>query len=234
MYYIIFILFILLYAVLPYILSFAFGIKVFRKNKHTTKITFTFDDGPDSKYTPILLDLLKKYEVKATFFVVGSKAEKLPELIQRMHNEGHLIGIHNYVHHANWLMTPWKVRKGLNRSAEIIENIIGVRPSYYRPPWGLLNIFDLILRSKYKMILWSVMVGDWRTSVGSDEVKNRLLTKIKGGDVIVLHDNGDTFGANADAPMNMINALTMVLQQLNSKEIKCVRLDELVSIQQND
>ena len=152
---------------------------MFRKNKHTTKIAFTFDDGPDSKYTPILLDLLKKYEVKATFFVVGSKAEKLPELIQRMHNEGHLIGIHNYVHHANWLMTPWKVRKGLNRSAEIIENIIGVRPSYYRPPWGLLNIFDLILRSKYKMILWSVMVGDWRTSVGSDEVKNRLLANIK-------------------------------------------------------
>ncbi|MFJ8067015.1 hypothetical protein ACIQYS_20790 [Psychrobacillus sp. NPDC096426] len=79
------------------------------------------------------------------------------------------------------------------------------------------------------MILWSVMVGDWRASVGNEELKNRLLTKIKGGDVILLHDNGDTIGADSEAPMNMINALTMVLQQMNSRGIKCVRLDELVS-----
>lgn len=229
MYYLISILFILIYAVIPYILSFVFGIRVFRRNKNASNITFTFDDGPDPKYTPILLDLLKKYEVKATFFVVGSKAEMLPELIQRIHKEGHLIGIHNYVHRANWIMTPWKVRKDLTRSAEVIENIIGVRPIYYRPPWGLINIFDLILKNKYKMIFWSVMVGDWRTSVGTEELKNRLLTKIKGGDVILLHDNGDTIGADSEAPMNMINALTMVLQQLNSRGIKCVRLDELVS-----
>lgn len=229
MYYLISILFILIYTVIPYILSFVFGIRVFRRNKNTSNITFTFDDGPDPNYTPILLDLLKKYRVKATFFVVGSKAEKLPELIQRIHKEGHLIGIHNYVHHANWFMTPWKVRKGLTRSAEIIEKIIGIRPTYYRPPWGLLNIFDLILKNKYEMILWSVMVGDWRTSLGSEEVKNRLLTKIKGGDVIILHDNGDTIGANSDAPLNMINALAMVLQQLNSQDIKSVRLDELLS-----
>ncbi|WP_066073761.1 polysaccharide deacetylase family protein [Neobacillus soli] len=220
--------FILLYTVIPYFLSRGLGLNIFKRGVDPSKIAFTFDDGPDPIYTPILLDLLKKNEVKATFFVVGSKAEKHPELIQRMHQEGHLIGIHNYVHHSNWLMSPWKVRKGLEDTARIIENITGVSPVYYRPPWGLLNLFDLFQRSNYKIILWSVMADDWRTRGGSEKIKQRLLANIKGGDVILLHDCGDTPGAESDAPRNTINALKDVLKQVETKELTCVRIDELL------
>lgn len=220
--------FILLYTVVPYILSRGLGMKVFKRGSESSKIAFTFDDGPDPIYTPMLLDLLKDNEVKATFFVVGSKAGKHPGLIRRMHQEGHLIGIHNYVHHTNWFMSPWKVRKGLEDTARIIENITGVRPIYYRPPWGMLNLFDFVKRSKYKIILWSIMAEDWRTTGGSEKIKNRL-SNIEGGDVILLHDCGDTPGAELDAPRNTINALKDVLITVKTQGFTCVTVDELVN-----
>ncbi|RMA94985.1 polysaccharide deacetylase family protein [Priestia megaterium] len=218
---------ILLYTVIPYFLSRSLGVNAVKRGKDLSKIAFTFDDGPTPIYTPILLDLLKKNEVKATFFVVGTKAEKYPELIQRMHNEGHLIGIHNYVHHCNWLMSPWKVRNGLKNTAKVIKSITGVTPIYYRPPWGMLNIFDFIKKGKYKIILWSIMAEDWRTAGGSEKIKKRL-ANIKGGDVILLHDCGDTFGAESEAPRNTINALRDVLKTVKTKGFTCVRVDELV------
>lgn len=219
--------FILLYTVIPYFLSRSLGVNVVKRGRDLSKIAFTFDDGPNPVYTPILLDLLKKNEVKATFFVVGTKAEKYPELIQRMHNEGHLIGIHNYAHHSNWFMSPWKVRKGLKNTAKVIKSITGVTPIYYRPPWGMLNLFDFIRRGKYKIILWSIMAEDWRTSGGSEKIKQRL-ANIKGGDVILLHDCGDTLGAESEAPRNTINALRDVLKTVKTKGFTCVRVDELV------
>jgi peptidoglycan-N-acetylglucosamine deacetylase len=216
----------LLYSVIPYILSRGLGIKVRKRGNDSVKIAFTFDDGPDPLYTPIILDLLKKNGVQATFFVVGSKAQKHPELIQRMNQEGHLIGIHNYVHQSNWFMSPWKVSKGIEDTANIIGNITGVRPIFYRPPWGMLNLFDFVKRSKYQIILWSIMAQDWRTSGGAEKIKNRL-SGIKGGDIILLHDSGDTKGAEIDAPWNTINALGEVLKSVKSKGYTCVRVDEL-------
>ncbi|GHI00354.1 polysaccharide deacetylase family protein [Neobacillus kokaensis] len=219
--------FILLYTAIPYFLSRGLGFKVLKRVKNPSKIAFTFDDGPDPIYTPILLDLLKKNKVKATFFVVGSKAEKHPQLILRMHQEGHLIGIHNYVHRSNWFMSPLKVRQGLENTAKIIETITGVRPVYYRPPWGMLNLFDFVKKSRYKIILWSIMAEDWRTSGGSEKIKKHLLN-IKGGDIILLHDCGDTPGAELDAPRNTINALKDVLKTVKTKGFTCVRVDELI------
>ncbi|MFC4411253.1 polysaccharide deacetylase family protein [Chungangia koreensis] len=216
----------LLYTVIPYALSRGLGLNVLKRGHEKNKIAFTFDDGPDPIYTHMLLDLLKTNDVKATFFVVGSKAEKHPEIIQRMHNEGHLIGIHNYVHRSNWFMSPWRVRKGVENTAKIIEGITGIKSSYYRPPWGMLNLFDMVNKGKYRIILWSIMAEDWRTSGGSNKIKNRL-SKIKGGDIILLHDCGDTPGAEIDAPLNTINALKDVLLTVRAKGYTCVRVDEL-------
>lgn len=94
------------YAFIPGILTRIFGFRVFRRGTGLEDFALTFDDGPDPFYTPRLLDLLKRYNMKATFFLVGSHAEKHPEVVKRIHSEGHLIGIHNYVHKSNWLMRP--------------------------------------------------------------------------------------------------------------------------------
>ncbi|WP_342043566.1 polysaccharide deacetylase family protein [Bacillus sp. OTU2372] len=219
--------FLALYWIVPFLLTAGAGIGVLKRKDTSEKVAFTFDDGPNPIYTPQLLDLLKKNNIKATFFVVGSKAEKYPELIDRMHADGHLIGMHNYVHKSNWVMWPRTVRQHLTKTASIIEKITGERPIYYRPPWGLLTLFDFLLIKKYKMIHWSVMAEDWRSRGGSEKVEKRLLRDIKKGDVVLLHDCGDTVGADVDAPINTITALKEVFKELSSRRISCVRIDEL-------
>jgi peptidoglycan-N-acetylglucosamine deacetylase len=215
------------YWVIPFMLTAGAGIGVLKRKRDSEKVAFTFDDGPNAIYTPQLLDLLKKHDVKATFFVVGSKAEKYPEIIARMHAEGHLIGIHNYKHKSNWIMSPWTIRSQLRKSASIIEKTIGECPVYYRPPWGLLNLLDFTLRKQYKIIHWSVMAKDWKTNGGSQKVEKRLLRDIKKGDVVLLHDCGKTLGADEDAPLNTIIALKNVLKELSNRSVSCVRIDEL-------
>lgn len=216
------------YTILPKFITRLFGFALYQKVDVKQKVAFTFDDGPDPLYTPLLMDVLKKYEVKATFFVLGAKAEKHPELIARMQAEGHLIGIHNYVHYANCFMTPKQVRKQIQRSTDIVEQITGDRPSFYRPPWGIPNLFQVFQKKTYQMVMWSVMVGDWNRKVGPDILKQRLLRDLHDGAIIVLHDSGDTLGADDDAPSSMLAALEDVLIELSYIGYQCVRVDELV------
>ncbi|MCY9697193.1 polysaccharide deacetylase family protein [Paenibacillus alginolyticus] len=220
----------LVYTILPTLIVRLGGFGVYTKGKRANGIALTFDDGPDPDYTPQLLDLLAAYQVKATFFVLGSKAEKYPELIMRMHKEGHLIGIHNYVHWANALMTPMKVKKQLSDSVKAIENIIGEKPIYYRPPWGIINIFDLILLKQFHMVLWSLMVGDWRSSGGKNRIRNELLSKLSNNDIILLHDSGQTFGADQNAPIFMLEALSEFLEECKRREYIFLRIDSKMKL----
>ena len=224
-----------IYMFIPYILTRIIGYGVFREAHTKNALALTFDDGPHPRYTPQLLDLLKKHEAKATFFVLGSMAERYPDLIRRMHEEGHLIGIHNYTHKTNWLLFPWSVRTDhIHRSADIVEKIIGVRPIYYRPPWGIINFFDLYLRRRFHIILWSIMVSDWRSKEPADAVRmrDRLLRESSGGSVILLHDSGETLGAVPEAPIYMLQALDEVLTQLRPQGMQFVRVDDLMMMEQ--
>ncbi|BBH23661.1 polysaccharide deacetylase family protein [Paenibacillus baekrokdamisoli] len=223
---------VVVYMLIPYVLSRVCGLGVYRrgKNRQEKEFAFTFDDGPDPCYTPELLDLLKQYGVKATFFVLGSKAERYPELIWRMHEEGHQIGIHNYTHTCNWMLTPWEVKhQHVGRTADIIERITGERPTCYRPPWGLLNMGDLLfLRKSYRIVVWSVMGWDWKRQDDAEPLTQRLLSKIKPGAIVLLHDSGDTPGADEEAPRQMLKALQTVLQVLQHKGYQYMRTDKLL------
>lgn len=222
-------LFLAAYMFIPWILSRLLGIGVFRKGHIRREVAFTFDDGPDPKYTPLLLDLLSLHNVKATFFVLGSKAEEHPDLIRRIHEAGHQIGVHNYTHLSNWLMTPWGVRKHqINRSADIVEVITGTRPTYYRPPWGVINLGDFFMRKDFKIIFWSIMARDWNSHIGKTQLKRNLLQSITDGSVILLHDSGETIGADRDAPKFMMQALDDVLHNLKERGFQCIRIDEMI------
>lgn len=229
------ILIVALYMFLPWVLSRVFGVGAFRKGKSPGKVSFTFDDGPNPHYTPMLLDLLKSYGIKATFFVLGSRAEQYPELIRRIHEEGHEIGIHNYTHKSNWIMLPWTVKnQHVEQSADIVERITGKRPTLYRPPWGIMNLMDFWLPQSYHVVLWSVMGGDWslQHKADGDQLARRLLKQIKSGSVILLHDSGDTFGASPGSPAVMLNALQVVLEQLRSKNYEYVTVQEMIRMEQ--
>lgn len=217
-----------IYTIIPTVLIRLFGLGAYKGTKKKG-IALTFDDGPDPEYTPQLLDLLKQYNIKATFFVLGAKAAEHPELIRRIHKEGHLVGVHNFRHRSNALMTPWKVRKQLRHSIRTIEDIIGVTPVYYRPPWGIFNLFDIFLFRKFRVVLWSLIVEDWISKGGAQRIKNRIMVKIKHGDVIVLHDSGQTFGADEDAPAYMLRALSEVLEETLKQGHAFTRLDELIA-----
>ncbi|WP_051620765.1 polysaccharide deacetylase family protein [Paenibacillus sp. UNC451MF] len=215
------------YTIIPTLLVRLFGLGVYREGKGSQTIFLTFDDGPDPEYTPRLLDLLKQYDIKATFFVLGSKAEKYPELIVRMHEEGHLVGVHNYSHWANALMTPRRVRLQLHHAVEAIGRITGERPIYYRPPWGVINLFDFWLLKQFRMVLWSIIVGDWRSRGGKVKIKHRLVSRFKDGAVIVLHDSGQTIGANPDAPEYMLQALHEFVAEMQQKQYTFHRVDQI-------
>lgn len=216
------------YMMLPWIITRIMGIGIFRRGRVRKQVAFTFDDGPDPKYTPLMLDLLARHNVKATFFVLGSKAEKYPELVRRIHEAGHQIGIHNYTHLSNWLMTPWTVkRKQVDRSANIVQSITGIRPVCYRPPWGIINLFDFFLKKRYQIILWSVMPRDWRSSIGAERMKGKILRRVKDGSVILLHDSGETFGADRDAPEQTMLALEQVIPELRERGYMFSRIDEI-------
>lgn len=216
------------YMFVPSLISRLTGLGVFRKGKAEKQVAFTFDDGPHPNYTPQLLDLLQLHQVKATFFVLGSQAEQYPELIRRMNREGHQIGIHNYDHKTNWLMLPGTVRREhLERSADIIESIVGIRPNYYRPPWGLINVFDFFHNRQYRVVLWSLKGGDWSSRVCQTRLQSTLLGRITDGSVVLLHDSGETMGADHNAPFYMLQALEEVLGELKERNLQFVRLDEM-------
>lgn len=216
------------YAVIPTVLARVFGIGVFKKATAEHQFTLTFDDGPDPVYTPLLLEILRKHQIQATFFVLGQKAEHHPELLQQIHQEGHLIGIHHYTHIANWLLSPFQIRKRINHTANIVEKIIGVRPVYYRPPWGLVTVVDWFFYKRYRIVLWSLMVGDWTGKKKQKSVGQKLIKGVENGSIIVLHDSGETFGAADDAPMYMMEALQFFLKETQSKGYTCVRMDYLL------
>ncbi|MGZ7443565.1 polysaccharide deacetylase family protein [Paenibacillus sp. TH7-28] len=217
-----------LYAFIPGLITRIFGFHVFKHGSNEKQFALTFDDGPDPRYTPQLLDLLKRFGAKATFFVVGTNAEKYPELLKRMHEEGHLIGTHNYVHKTNWLMGPGAVKKQIQKTNKIIYAATGVRSHYYRPPWGIVNLFDFAGRGNTQIVLWSAMFSDWRVKVGANRLTERMMRKLRGGEVFLLHDCGATLGANSDAPREMLVALERVLQEAKRRGLECIRIDEMI------
>ncbi|MBC8080545.1 MAG: polysaccharide deacetylase family protein [Gorillibacterium sp.] len=219
--------FLAIYMLLPWIITRMLGYGVINR-VGKGEVALTFDDGPDPEYTPLLLDLLYQHNISATFFVLGEKAEKYPDLIKRIHREGHQLGIHNYSHSSNWLMSPRRVKNHhVDRSADIVERITGTRPTFYRPPWGIINVFDFKLKKDYQIVLWSLMARDWSSQFGRTDLKNRLVTGQSDGSVILLHDSGETFGADRDAPMYMLEALQEVLVVYKQKNLSFVRIDKI-------
>ncbi|HIW32712.1 MAG TPA: polysaccharide deacetylase family protein [Candidatus Paenibacillus intestinavium] len=218
------------YAFIPGILSRVFGYQVFKKGKASHEIALTFDDGPDPIYTAQLLDLLQRYDAKATFFVVGVHAKQNPELLKRMRDEGHTIGVHNYEHKTNWFMRPKTVRKHIKMTNDIIEEVTGQRSIYYRPPWGIVNLFDYGNVSRLNIILWSSLFGDWHKKISAEKLESRLMKKLQPGEVLLLHDCGRTFGADVNAPRSMLIALEVFLEAATMQQMKLVNIESMIKV----
>lgn len=215
-----------MYAILPTIIIRGNGWRI-TKRINEAAIAITFDDGPNPEYTPLLLDLLKKYGVKASFFVVGSKVKAYPDIIKRMSQEGHTIGIHHYDHISSWIVSPFQLNKQLQMTEQAIQECTNERVRFYRPPWGHFNIFSLLLSKRYKVIMWSHIFGDWKVAKGKNGLLNQLLQTTEAGSVLLLHDCGDTWGADRLAPSYMLKSLEIYLQENVNKGTKFITLKEV-------
>ncbi|WHY66319.1 polysaccharide deacetylase family protein [Neobacillus sp. SuZ13] len=216
----------LIYAILPTILIRMSGREIVKRiNDHA--IALTFDDGPNPEYTPQLLDLLKKYDVKASFFVVGSKVEAYPDIIRRMSQEGHTIGIHHYNHISSWILSPFHLKRQLQMTEQAIHQLTNEKVTFYRPPWGSFNLFSLFLSKRFKVIMWSHIFGDWKAAKGKSGLLSQLLQATEAGSVLLLHDCGETWGADKLAPYYMLKCLDIYLQENVKKGTKFIALEKV-------
>lgn len=178
------------------------------KDLKTDKIYLTFDDGPDIEYTFQLLDLLNRYNIKATFFLVAKKVNENPVIVERIVNEGHSIGLHSYSHKNSWLMTPYEMKLDFKKGLNIL-NDFDCKISLYRPPWGIFNLFTYYYAKSYNLntVLWTRSSKDWQEKTPVDYIVNNVIDNIKPGDIFLFHDSGgDKF-----APKNTLLAVDIFI-----------------------
>ncbi|SHI61427.1 polysaccharide deacetylase family protein [Pseudozobellia thermophila] len=201
-----------------------FHLKSLHCNKQVADnwVAITFDDGPDPEFTPQVLDLLKKYGAKATFFCVGHKMERHPELLKRTIAEGHTVGNHTYSHsRAFGFYNTEEVKSELERAKAIVKDLTGLTMDMYRPTFGVTNpsiekaVKDLDLQS----IGWNVRSLD-TTARTENMVLKRITSKVSKGDIILLHDTS----------AKSVAVLERLLVFLQEKNLQSVTADQLLGI----
>lgn len=166
------------------------------------EIALTFDDGPSAAWTPALLDGLKERGVKATFFLIGENADKNPEIVKRMAEEGHLIGNHTYHHVELTKVSEKEARLELADTSAAIVRITGKEPEYMRPPFGA---WQRKLEQEIQMlpVLWTIDPLDWTTE-NQDEIVNKVVTEAEENDIILLHD---CYKSSVEAGLRIVDIL---------------------------
>lgn len=179
-------------------------------------VQLTFDDGPDTDWTPRVLDLLAAARVRATFFVVGRLARTAPALLRRAVDEGHAIGNHSWSHRHPWLVSSSVARREVRDGAAAISDILGRPPAYYRPPHGRLRrcAVEEARDSGQAVLLWSISAVDWGP-LGTAPGIARRLHKARAGDVVLMHDGG--WGINR--PEQLCRVLPAFLDRLRQRNL---------------
>lgn len=192
---------------------------------HVQQIALTFDDVPDSRFTPKVLDQLKRQGVKATFFIVGHRAQKHPDLVRRIHAEGHIIGNHSYTHPQFKRRTVKQFEVEIKKTEKIIENIIGYRPKLIRPPYGEINEAQLKWAQKngYCVVNWNVDSLDWK-GLNKQQVKKNIMKGISPGAIVLQHAGGGT----SSTLEGTVQAIPEIVQAIKKRGYKFVTLPELL------
>ncbi|GGJ09924.1 hypothetical protein GCM10010885_18820 [Alicyclobacillus cellulosilyticus] len=216
-----------LYSVLPNLVTRVARRGVMWRGPDAAEVALTFDDGPDPRYTPRVLDGLRAAGIRATFFVLADKALRHPDLIQRMMQDGHQVEVHGFTHALVPCLGPLASARQAAGAADALAARFNLRPRFYRPTWGLCNAASLVWarRRRLRVVTWSVMVGDWR-GVPADELAARVLRRLHPGAVIVLHDSDETLGARRGAPEQVIRMLPQLAARVRAQGYRFVRLDD--------
>jgi peptidoglycan-N-acetylglucosamine deacetylase len=188
-----------------------FGPSVWRGPRERRAVALTFDDGP-SEDTPKIIDVLAHYNVTATFFQCGANVERLPQLARAVRDAGHAIGNHSYSHPLFSLRSPRFIEHELRVAQEVIEDRTGVRPLWFRAPYGVrwFGLGGAQRRLKLLGVMWTVIGYDW--SLKADAIVKRVAGGVSNGAILCLHDGRELrvkpdIGATVEAVRRLVPLL---------------------------
>lgn len=187
-------------------------------------VALTFDDGPNPDATPLILDALKERGVHATFFILGRHAERWPELVRRVAEEGHAIGNHGYYHRKLHFKSPAYVRDDLTRGTRMIEQASGVHPKLFRAPHGFRSpwVTHIARSLGQRTVGWSLGVWD-SDRPGVNVIADRTVNGAHPGSILLLHD-GDGYDAGGDR-MQTARAVPQIVDRLLAKDYRFALFD---------
>lgn len=190
-------------------------------DKSSKRIALTFDDGPRPESTIELLEILRTFNAKATFFVVGMQAEKYPDLIKRLYDEGHELGNHTYSHYRITTIPRDKIVEEIEKTRTIVFNQTGFIPYLFRPPGGKFNpeTLGIIKELKYTTVLWTNNSGDWKP-IPAKKLTNRVVDNTVQGSIILMHNSPFS---------STLKSLPSILQKLQAQGYDFVTISDLYS-----
>jgi len=193
----------------PYLLMKVFPELIWRyKEKEKVKtnhVYLTFDDGPTPGVTTWVLDTLRQFEAKGTFFCLGKNVEKHPDLYRKIIDEGHAVGNHTYSHLKGWQMDNTEYFNDIDLANCLIESDL------FRPPYGKFKNSQIKhLSDNYKIVMWDILSQDYSLNITREKVLSNVLENIRGGSIVVFHDS-------VKAEPNLTFALPRVLESLSGK-----------------
>ncbi len=197
-------------------------------------VALTFDDGPSPKYTEQVLDILKKYNVKATFFVVGYRIEQYCPILKRIVSEGHELGNHTYHHNFLTKITPELQQQEMYKTQLAINNCVGSSyvPRWLRSPYGDQDETTLEIAHNLGLntVLWSLDTNDWRPSSTSKSIVSQAI-KTHGQDIILMHDATEAnpqlgLPESSNSRQNTVNSLEDIIINLQGDQINFVTMSE--------
>jgi peptidoglycan-N-acetylglucosamine deacetylase len=189
-----------------------------------SKVALTFDDGPSPIYTQKVLDILKKNNIKATFFVIGNKVAKYPELTKKIADEGHEIENHTYFHSRLSENNTEQIIQELDKTSSIVEKITGKGTRYFRPPFGTITREAIrpIEKAGYRIVMWYGNADDFYHEKWGmrrpASIARRILSQLRGGGIILMHDDSS----------QIVTALPMIIDEIRKKGYSFARLDEIL------
>ncbi len=177
-------------------------------------VFLTFDDGPTQDVTLWVLEQLKKYDAKATFFCLGKNVEMNPEIFARIKADGHAIGNHTYSHQKGWATPTAQYVQDVDFANGLLNSVL------FRPPYGRIKPSQFrVLRSRYKIIMWNVLSMDYSKRVSPRRVTNNVVNHLHPGIIIVFHDS-------KKAERNLRYALPRVLEAISQKGLQFKRIEQ--------
>ncbi|QUH20108.1 polysaccharide deacetylase family protein [Alkaliphilus sp. B6464] len=189
-------------------------------------VALTFDDGPESKYTSQIMDILDQYNIKATFFVIGQNAEKYPEVLKSIHGKGHEIGNHSWSHKYFPKLSKKEVEKEILMTEELITDILGEHSALFRPPYGALKKqgIEFVNSLGYNVVNWSVDTRDWAGTSGEQMMKY-VQQQLKPGGIVLMHNAG-----NPKSVKNTVDTLPKMIEWIKEQGYEFVTVSEILDL----